>query len=139
MLFLSSQLYRLLFIVVFVCFGIGCSDLEEPDLAAVELSLIAPSEGVRIVQGEVRFAWNNVFGVDGYQFELATPTFSNATALVAREVLSDAEYAIILTPGEYEWQVSAFNAGSQAQVTPQRFVVVDTLRMDSLQVANYVQ
>ena len=103
--------------------------LEVPDISAEEVILLAPSDSSVVTQTEINFTWQEVFEATSYHVQIAQPSFTNASQIVADTlVVADSTYIgsrIIrsLSNDSYEWRVKAQNSDFETPYTTNSFMV----------------
>ncbi len=109
----------------------SCEDiLEVPDISDQTVMILAPIEGSVLEDNAVNFNWEPVGEATGYQIQIATPNFGNATQLVLDSIMEVDTLGYVTTRmgqslfnGNYEWRIRAFNSDYETPYTVNAFQV----------------
>ncbi|RIV68263.1 hypothetical protein D2U88_13605 [Flagellimonas aequoris] len=101
-----------------------------PDISDQTVMILAPTEGSILEANTVNFNWEPVGEATGYQIQVATPNFGNATQLVLDSVVEVDTLGYVTTRlgqslfnGNYEWRIKAFNSDYETPYTASAFQV----------------
>lgn len=110
----------------------ACSAILLEDLAAEEVVLKAPSNGLESPQFSQTFWWEELTTVvDGYRLEIVSPSFDSIAELVLQtEIAAENTFTVSLTPGIYQWTVVGFNSGSETNPVIRDLVIVNDSTAD---------
>ncbi|TDS20873.1 hypothetical protein DFQ03_0129 [Maribacter caenipelagi] len=113
-----------------IVFLASCEEiLEVPDISEEEVVLLAPSDSSVVTQTEINFTWQEVFEATSYHVQIAQPSFTNASQIVADTlVVVDSTYigskiTRTLLNNSYEWRVKAQNSDFETPYTTNSFTV----------------
>lgn len=106
-----------------MCLLFSCDAILEPDISGSPITLLSPTHQATLQAGTNAFHWESVEGALSYRFQIATPSFENATQIVADTLTLETSASFLLQVGNYEWRVSANNSASQTSFNMQSFVV----------------
>lgn len=109
--------------------AISCSLIIEPDINNLQVNLLAPSDGLETPTTTHIFWWDYVADAEGYNIIIVSPGWDSIARLVLDSNITGNKFTQTLTPGEYEWQVSAYNSSS---ATPYSFAHLTVLSSDDL-------
>ncbi|MBK8562386.1 MAG: hypothetical protein IPN76_03330 [Saprospiraceae bacterium] len=87
------------------------------------LVLLAPSQEAVSGSATVAFSWQALLNADDYNFQLASPDFSNSAFIISNELLSGTSVTKTLNEGEYRWRVRGQNSSSISQFTERRLII----------------
>lgn len=93
------------------------------DISGSTVSIIAPPEGTILNAPEINFTWDAVEFAEEYQFQIATPNFTNPTQVVVDEIVTSTTSMHSLEDGSYQWRIKAINSTSQTPFTTTSFSV----------------
>ena len=95
------------------------------DISTETLQLLAPADGLVFATTDaVNFSWNPVANANSYSFQIAIPSFDNATQIISNETLNTTTFvASELGVSSYQWRVRALNSSSQTEYVTQSFTV----------------
>ncbi|MHA7832356.1 MAG: fibronectin type III domain-containing protein [Flagellimonas sp.] len=118
----------------------SCEDiLEVPDISEQSVTLLAPSDGTVLEVNEVNLNWKEMEEAEGYNIQVATPTFENAAQLVIDSIVKIDSLGYVstrlnksLANGFYEWRVKAFNRGFETSYTSSSFQVMADESLDAI-------
>jgi hypothetical protein len=114
----------IVFCLALVCI-FSCEEvLFEKDITDEKVTLIAPSEGAEIEANTINFNWSPVEEATGYEIQIATPNFANATQLVLNTVTDSTFHQVQLIENDYEWRVRAQNSGYKTAFASAKFKVI---------------
>lgn len=110
-----------------LCINVSCSDVLVEDISNDSVTLVAPLDSSTFSGNEITFVWKGLDGADTYElmlinsgsidiYDVGTDSVSNSSIRVTT----------VLTPGKYQWSVTAYNSeySSESNV---RILVVDTI------------
>lgn len=110
-----------------------CDAVFEDDLEEVTLDLFSPSDGAELGNTLVQFQWDSVKEALEYDFQLATPSFSEENFMLITDTTSeDTHLTRILPLGEYEWRVKARNSSSESEFSVSSFEITGEGSISSL-------
>lgn len=87
------------------------------NITADKIVLLAPSNGVSIGQGNIKFNWNTLNGATQYHFQIAIPTFENPVQIIEDITIANSSHTVNLTPGNYQWRVKGKNTTYETTYT----------------------
>ena len=112
-------------VLILICCLAGCEEiLYEEDITTKSVSLLAPTNGVSLVTGDVIFNWQTVNGATDYELQVATPSFENAEQIVLDTIVSGVSFTQLLEANIYEWRLKALNSAYETNYTKSDFEVV---------------
>lgn len=117
---------KVIFILLVISFLISCSDFFEDDLTKEEVGLLSPVDNYKSTRSTVTFWWNKVDDATGYNFRLVTPSFDSLEYILTDSMVTGNTITLILTPGRYEWGVSAYNNSSSTDLFYRSFTIDST-------------
>ena len=124
--FISEFCYRLTVLVILAALLIlnGCDDFLEEDISDDLVFLLAPADSVTFEEGStILFSWDFLEGATNYQVQIVTPDFDAPAQLMLDSVTTNNSISAMLSPGQYEWGVSAFNNGYSTNYSIGAFTV----------------
>ncbi len=111
--------------ILLLCCLIGCEEIiYEDDISVNSVLILAPTNGVSLVKGDVTFSWQTVNGATDYELQVATPTFQNASQIVLDTIITDVSFTQLLEANTYEWRIKALNSAYETTYTMSGFEVV---------------
>ena len=86
---------------------------------------LAPADAVSFgATDTINFSWDPVLDADTYSFQIAIPSFENATEIIKNETTVATTFSVSnLAVNSYEWRVRALNPTFQTSYTTQKFTV----------------
>lgn len=101
----------------FVLLGImtSCDDVFERDIENHKVEVVTPQNNATVLGGKVPFLWKRLRGARGYHLTIVSPSFRNASKLIADTVLwSDSvseklKYIHLMEQGRYQWSIRGIN------------------------------
>ncbi len=87
------------------------------------LVLTAPVQDAATNEVDIVFSWQSMLNADDYNFQLASPDFSNNSFILANELLEGTTVSKTLTEGEYLWRVRGQNSSSISPFTERRLTI----------------
>ncbi|WP_421876462.1 hypothetical protein [Marinoscillum sp.] len=99
----------LLFMIILVL--AACGEIVEKDISNDELLLLAPGDSAMVNEDSVSLWWEYLDGARSYEVHLVSPSFNNAQVVYLDSVTNRNLITMALKPGQYQWEVRAFNAG----------------------------
>lgn len=100
----------------------ACDDIFEEDISDRRVEAISPADGVHLLPGECHFRWQTLEDADGYLLTVVSPSFARAERLIVDTMMLDTLGAahrfgckVLLTEGEYQWSLRAFNSGYESK------------------------
>ena len=115
---------------ILLLFAVSCEILEE-DISDRRVEIVGPASGSTVPTGEVVFRWQAVKDATGYAFTLAAPSFGEGRIVADTVILADTLLSrhygcrLRLDAGQYEWMVTAFNAGYETRSETLRLTIVE--------------
>ena len=105
---------------------IGCKpDFIELDLSKNSVKVLSPPDNHNTSVMAVKFWWEKMEGANGYRLQLASPGFDNIQEYLLDTSLTDNSFLYSLEPGNYQWQLNAFN-GSSASLSVTYSLSIDS-------------
>ena len=101
-------------------------DFIELDLSKSAVTLISPTDNLQTSTLTHTFWWYEVEGAMGYELQVVSPSFTSPATLVLDSTTISDQYTLALSPGEYEWQVRAYNASSTTAFTTYALTIDST-------------
>lgn len=117
---MKKKLPLLLLIAFFL---ISCEALFVENISDKSVQILAPSSDTILSEGTINFSWNEVVDAEEYTFQIATPTFDNATQIITDTILISSSFDKELQVGEYEWRVKAKNSQYQTEYSVANFTI----------------
>lgn len=114
---------KLVTLCAFLWLCIGCEAILEEDISNQTVVLLAPAENTQLSEGDINFSWQVMDDATSYRIQVATPNFANATQLVLDLDTTETNASVMLTPGTYQWRVSASNSEYSTSYTTINFMV----------------
>ena len=106
---------RWIVIVALLIFAfIGCEDIFEDDLSKEKVVLKSPSPNLVTSVTNISFSWDSLKNADMYNLQVVSKSFSNLSTIVIDTTVKKTLIRKVLTPGEYQWKVTAINSVSKA-------------------------
>lgn len=114
---------KLVTLCAFLWLCIGCEAILEQDISDQIVVPLAPTNNAQLSEGEINFSWQGLENATSYTVQVATPNFTNATQLLLNVDTSDVNASVTLTPGIYQWRVSASNSEYSTSYSTINFTV----------------
>ena len=98
---------------------------EIVDISEKIVALLAPANTVVFGSTDtINFSWDPVLEADTYSFQIAIPSFENATEIIKNESTTTSTFSVSnLAVNSYEWRVRALNSTYQTSYSTQNFTV----------------
>ncbi|HEX8656637.1 MAG TPA: hypothetical protein VF690_03850, partial [Hymenobacter sp.] len=97
-----------------VCIGLAvasCDDIIEPNISDKRVTLLAPADSAQSVAVVQTFRWEAVNGARQYQIRIGSPSLAAPSTFFLDSLTTQPSFTLSLSPGRYQWQVQAVNAG----------------------------
>lgn len=104
----------------------SCTEVFEEDLEGTGVVLLTPPASHSTPLNQLSFRWEAVEHATVYRFQVATPTFVDATSYLADTLLTGTTWTQTFTPGQYEWRVRAENSNSHTAYYTRSFTIEST-------------
>lgn len=104
----------------------SCTEVFEEDLEDTGVVLLTPPGSYSTTTNQLNFRWESVEHATGYRFQVATPTFVDATSYLSDTLLTGTTWSQTFTPGQYEWRVRAENVNSHTAYYTRSFFIEST-------------
>lgn len=102
----------------------SCKDIIAKNISGKTPEMITPTLNDTISKSPVTFTWKEVTGATKYQLQIASPSFANMSAYVLDTMVTKTTFSFALDSNQYEYKLTAINAGYQSTVLgPIRFWV----------------
>jgi len=101
-------------------------DFIEIDLNKATVTLNTPTNNLQTTTLTQTFWWDRVEGATWYEIQVVSPTLASPAVLLLDSTTASNQYTLTLTPGNYEWQVRAFNNSSSTDFTFSGFTIDST-------------
>ena len=103
----------------------GCEEiLFEDDISESIININSPNEGAIFDTEFINFNWQMIDGVEGYQLQIATPTFLETQQIVLDTLLTINNFDFELLPNEYQWRVRGMNSAYTSNYTTSSFNII---------------
>jgi hypothetical protein len=114
-------------ITVIVLCLYGCTDIIEPNISREKVKLLAPVDSLVTLYSTQTFWWEPVKNANLYSLQIVSPTFDYIERLIIDTVVEANQFSISLFPGQYQWQVKAYNYSYTTEYTTNTLFVDSTL------------
>ena len=101
----------------------SCDDIFERDISGEQVEIIAPSDGMVVMEGKVTFSWNVLRGAEFYRLVVVGPSFDKAMSALCDEVIiadsaaMSCSHTFFLTAGNCQWTLQGVNSiGSSKRI-----------------------
>jgi len=111
----KASLYSLLLLVP-VLLG-SCGDIIEKDISDDTTTVIMPQVNDTVAVNPVHFKWDKLEGATKYRLEVVSPSFANIDVFALDSVVTGTNFFFSLDSAEYQFRVTALNAGYESQTT----------------------
>lgn len=102
----------------------------DTDLSNELVPILAPADGVEVIEGAINFNWDVVPNATAYTIQIATPDFENAVQVITDTTVTANFFSIDLVEGNYEWRVKAVNDDSSSPFSTHSLTVLtDTVEL----------
>ena len=84
---------------------------DDVDISETIVVLLAPADAVSFGPTDtINFSWDPVLNAETYSFQIAIPSFENATEIIKNETTIATTFSVSnLAVNSYEWRVRALN------------------------------
>ncbi|MFY0602960.1 MAG: hypothetical protein JXQ93_03355 [Flavobacteriaceae bacterium] len=114
---------KLILLGAFLWLCMGCEAIFVEDISNKQVVVLAPTEDAQLTAGTISFSWQLLEEASSYRIQVATPDFNNATQVVLDTSVTDNTTSVVLTPGTYQWRISASNTEYTTNNTTINFTV----------------
>ena len=99
--------------------------MDVVDISENNVALLAPVDAVVFGPTDtINFSWDPVLEADTYSFQIAIPSFENATEIIKNESTTTSTFSVSnLAVNSYEWRVRALNSTYKTSYSTQNFTV----------------
>lgn len=108
---------------ILVLFMASCGEFLEENINNEKVKLIAPGDSLKTSTYAQNFFWQSVVGARNYHLQIAQPSFDSLQTIVLDTILKTTKYSYSLSPGKYQWRVSALNAGYTTDFSTRTFEI----------------
>lgn len=95
----------------------GCKDVIEKNIEGDMPKIILPGAGDTIPFNPVHFKWEELDGATKYHVEIVSPSFSAIQTFVVDSIVTGTNFYFGLDSAQYEFRLTALNAGYESQTT----------------------
>lgn len=95
----------------------SCSLITETNISDETVYIIAPPNNLETPVNTQTLWWEHVNDAEKYNVIIVSPRWDSIVTLIADTNVSENKFSITLTPGEYDWGVSAYNSSSKTAYT----------------------
>jgi len=106
----SAKVVLILFLLSSIFF-FSCSEIFENDISDKQLILISPADSLETETFSVVFWWDHLQDATEYNLQIVSPDFYEPAIIVIDTFTYENRLEITLSPGDYEWRISALNSG----------------------------
>jgi hypothetical protein len=122
----------LVFMGLLILFINACEDTFEEDISKDTVELLTPQDGYSFIDPNITFWWNPVSGARDYSITIIQiDTNNNPVRFVMDSVVLSNQFEMTLSPGVFEWGITAYNAGYQTETFYSTFSIDSTLDISS--------
>lgn len=120
----NQYTYSLILIVLLSITMNSCKDIIAENISRETPEMITPTLNDTLTKNTVSFSWQEVSGATKYRLQIASPSFENITSYFLDSLISKTNIILALDSNQYEYKITAINAGYESQVLgPIRFWV----------------
>jgi hypothetical protein len=123
-------IYRVILYLSFFIVCISCNEIFEEDLSKYKVKLFSPSNKVITSIQTQQFWWSRVEGASNYNIQIVTPSFDSIASLLVNSTISTDTFTFTLSPGRYQWKVTALNGFSAAKSDTFSIVIIADTAQD---------
>ena len=95
----------------------SCKDVIEKNIEGDTPVIILPAAGDTIPFNPVHFKWEELDGATKYRVEIVSPSFSAIQSFVVDSVVTGTNFYFGLDSAQYEFRLTALNAGYESHTT----------------------
>lgn len=124
---MAKKTFVVIFVTALLC---ACEEIiEVTDISNEQVTLLAPSNDVIVTNDVVNFNWSEVDEAEGYEVQIVTPSFDNAsqfvldTVLVVDSTFVGSRLSKTLQNNSYQWRVRAQNSDFATPYSTNTFTV----------------
>lgn len=110
---------------IFLLLG-SCDDIIAKDISETTPVIVLPSANDTIPANPVHFKWNAVEGATKYHLEIVSPSFAALNDFTVDSIVTGTNFYIALDSAQYEFRLTALNAGYVSKTTTPRIFWVGT-------------
>lgn len=118
-------------IILLLAILTSCDDIFEKDIEEYKVEVVLPKNYSTVKEGEVSFLWKSLNGAMGYHLTIISPSFINASRLIADTVIwndslsEKLKYKQVLKPGDYQWNIRGINSSYTSLDNILHLLVID--------------
>lgn len=101
----------------------NCEAIFVEDVSNETIVLLAPADNTEVINGTIKFNWQQVSDSVKYNIQIATPSFDAATQIVLDSISTSTIISKDLEVGDYQWRVKASNSGYSTNYSTSSFKV----------------
>jgi hypothetical protein len=95
----------------------SCSDFIEKDISEDTPSVILPQTNDTVPVNPVHFKWDELEGATKYRLQVVSPGFANIDVYALDSIVTGTNFFFALDSAEYQFRLTALNAGYESQTT----------------------
>lgn len=95
----------------------SCKDIIAKDITGDTPTVILPQSNDTVAVNPVHFKWNELEGATKYRLEIVSPSFTNISIYALDSIVTGTNFFFPLDSNEYQFRMTAINAGYESQVT----------------------
>jgi hypothetical protein len=112
----------------------ACSLIFEADISDSVVNILSPTDSLKTTENEITFWWDKVPDAENYNLQIVSPSWDLIDALIVDTNLSGNKYTMMLSPGDYDWGVSAYNNSSSTSYSVQHLIIDTTSNLTNQRV-----
>jgi hypothetical protein len=120
---LFSKSFKSFLIALPVISIASCSLIFETDISDDEVYINAPVDSLNTTNNFITFWWDYVPEAEKYNLQIVSPSWNSINTLIVDTNLTENKFSISISPGEYDWGVSAYNNSSSTGYTVYHLVI----------------
>lgn len=115
---------------------ISCDEIFDKDIAKDKVSIYAPADNASISSNTVLFKWNELDGAKFYRLQVVSPSLAAPSLVFADTIIATNQFNLTLTPGNYQWVVTAINNTAQTNSDTLNLTILQSSDLSKSTVAN---
>jgi hypothetical protein len=104
----------------------SCKQIIEKDISGETPVVILPQINDTIEANPVHFKWKDMEGATKYHLEIVSPSFTNISTYNLDSIVTGTNFYLALDSNQYEFRITALNAGDPSKTTAPICFVVGT-------------
>jgi hypothetical protein len=121
-------------ILVSAIFLSSCEKWFSQDISEETPILLSPYDSLSTNSNAVQFWWEEMLDATKYKIQIVSPCFNRIEKLILDSTISETNFQVSLSPGEYEWRVRAENDAYFSEYASNHLFIDSTNNLNDLSI-----